>query len=94
MNRDWKRQMKKQQSAANRLSRPAPGKSKAKRATPLEFIKQIRDELGRVSWPGRKDTVTYSIVVLITVTFFTTIIYLMDRGFAEAVLWLIGRGGS
>ena len=91
MNREMKRMMQKREGAADRLKRPtAP---KAKRTKPLTFLKEVRGELGRVAWPTRQEVITYSLVVVVTVTFFMIVIYGIDFVALKGVLWLIDRGG-
>lgn len=91
MNREMKRMMQRREGAADRLKRPtAP---KAKRTKPLTFLKEVRGELGRVAWPTRQEVITYSLVVVVTVTFFMVIIYGIDYVALKGVLFLIERGG-
>jgi preprotein translocase subunit SecE len=83
--------MQKREGAADRLRKPTV--AKAKRTKPLAFLKEVRGELGRVAWPTRPEVVTYSIVVVVTVTFFMVIIYGIDYVALKGVLFLIDRGG-
>ena len=90
MSREIKRMMAKREVAADRLKRtPAQRRQRTK---PLQFLREVRGELGRVAWPTRSEVVTYTFVVLISVIFFMVIIAGMDYGFAKGVLWLLQRG--
>ena len=60
------------------------------RTSPRTFVKEVRAELRKVAWPSRQEVINYSIVVLIFLVIFTTIVALVDWGFAKAVLWLFG----
>ena len=91
MNREMKRMMQKREGAADRLKRPTV--PKAKRTKPLTFLKEVRGELGRVAWPTRQEVITYSLVVVVTVTFFMVVIYGIDYVALKGVLFLIERGG-
>lgn len=92
MNREIKRMMKKRERAADRLVRPPA--AKRKRTKPLEFIREVRGELGRVAWPTRGEVFTYTVVVLVSVSFFMLIIGGMDFVFTKAVVRLISGGGQ
>ena len=92
MNREMKRMMAKREGAADRLRRPPP--QKKKRTSPGTFVKEVRGELSRVAWPTRKEVMTYTLVVLVTVIFFMLIIGGIDYVALKAVLFLIGSKGG
>lgn len=92
MTREMKRMMAKRERAADRLQRPPVARRK-ERTKPLTFIKEVRGELARVAWPTRHEVFIYTIVVIVSVAFFVTIIFGMDYAFSKGVLWLFGRGG-
>ncbi|HVE76559.1 MAG TPA: preprotein translocase subunit SecE [Actinomycetota bacterium] len=92
MNREFKRQMKKQESAADRLRRPP--REKKKRTKPRVFVKEVRSELGKVAWPTRQEVFTYTVVVIVTVAFFMLIISGIDFVSLKGVVWLLSRGGQ
>jgi preprotein translocase subunit SecE len=48
-------------------------------------------ELRKVIWPTRKQLVTYTIVVLIFVSFMIALVALMDFVFGQGVLFLFGN---
>lgn len=90
MNREVKRMMKRRERAADRLVRPPA--AKRKRTKPMEFVKEVRGELGRVAWPTRNEVVTYTVVVLVSVAFFMLVIGGLDFVFTKAVVQLISGG--
>ena len=105
MNRAQKRMLQKQgalgaDGEATR-ERPQPkrqapprsqdGPAKEKRATPLEFLREVRGELRKVAWPTREEVRKYSIIVLLAVVFVTTLVALLDYAFGIGVLWLYDR---
>ncbi len=67
---------------------PRPGQS---RVGPVQFLREVRGELRKVSWPRRDEVVNYSIVVLVVLVLLTTAIGLLDWGFSEAILKLFDR---
>lgn len=90
MNRDMKRMMKRRERAADRPARP-PVTSR-RRVKPREFVREVRGELGRVAWPSRSEVVAYTLVVLVTVSFFMLIIGGLDFVFVQGVVKLISGG--
>jgi len=50
-----------------------------------QFLREVKAELKRVTWPTRKEVVGTTIVVLIMVTFFSIYLYVWDVIFA----WII-----
>jgi preprotein translocase subunit SecE len=73
-------------AAAPRSQDPA----KEKRATPREFLKEVRGELRKVAWPTRPEVINYSIIVLVAIVVLTSFIALVDYGVSEFVLQLYG----
>lgn len=92
LSRDLKRMMAKRERAADRLTRPPV--AQRKRTKPREFLKEVRGELGRVSWPTRSEVVTYTMVVIVSVAFFLAVIAGLDYGVGKGVIWLLTRGGK
>ncbi|MBI07712.1 MAG: preprotein translocase subunit SecE, partial [Rhodospirillaceae bacterium] len=37
------------------------------KATPIDFLRQVRQEVSKVTWPTRRETVTSTIMVIIMV---------------------------
>jgi len=52
------------------------------------YLKGVKAEWSKVSWPTRKQVVGETIIVLVVVTFFTIVVYVMDI-FFKALLGLI-----
>ena len=94
MNRQTKRQMKRQggeTSAPAERRRPAPPPPHRERATPKEFVREVRGELKKVAWPTKAEVVTSTIVVLMAVIVMTLLIFGLDWMFAEGVLRLFEK---
>jgi preprotein translocase subunit SecE len=94
MNRETKRMMAKREGAKDKLKRPTPAQAaqRRKRTKPKEFVREVRGELNRVAWPNRQEVLTYTVVVLVSVTFFMVMIGGMDWVFTKAVVKLISGG--
>ncbi|MDH3730379.1 MAG: preprotein translocase subunit SecE [Acidimicrobiia bacterium] len=59
------------------------------RASLLEFLSEVRQELKRVSWPSRQEIITFTTVTLITTISLTLIVFAMDIVFKRTILELI-----
>jgi preprotein translocase subunit SecE len=92
MNREFRRLSKKSTTAERPMVRPPA--TNRKRTKPVAFMKEVRAELGRVAWPSRKEVFTYTLVVLVSVTFFMAIIAGMDYLSSKGVITLITHGGK
>ena len=103
MNRAQKRMLQKQgalgadgepsaqKPQGRRPTPPRAQETKEKRATPLEFLREVRGELRKVAWPTRSEIINYSIIVLVAVVVLTSFIALVDYGVSEFVLKLYGE---
>lgn len=99
MNRQTRRMAKKQgltddDGAPVREKRGAQqqqNRPKEERTSPGQFVKEVRAELRKVSWPTRDEVINYSLIVLVLVTVLTSLIGILDYGIGEAVLALFGR---
>jgi preprotein translocase subunit SecE len=97
MNRQTKRLLARQQAAQDRGAKPAaptrmtPGGEKKKRTPPRQFLREVRTELKKVAWPTRGEVTTYTVVVLVSVTFVTLLVFGLDYLFARGVLKVFSR---
>jgi preprotein translocase subunit SecE len=67
-----------------------PGEGRFKRWG--RFLREVRSELKKVAWPSRTEIVTYSVVVLVSVTFITLFVFVLDLGLGKAMFHLFGGG--
>lgn len=51
----------------------------------INFFKDVGREMGKVSWPKRKELTNYTITVLVTVIFFTIFFWIIDLGISELI---------
>ena len=54
------------------------------------FLREVVAELRKVIWPTRSQLVTYTIVVLVFVSFMVALVWLLDFVFAQGVVLLFG----
>ena len=72
-------------AAAEKADRPSLPKRTA------EYLREVRNELVKVAWPGRAEVIKYTIVVFFTIVVLTSIVFGLDALFAKAVLVLFGK---
>ena len=101
MNRQMKRAQEKaerQQKGAGLDRRAAPPattrraaqQEKRKRTGARQFLREVRLELKKVDWPTRKELISYSVVVLVTITVLTSFVFAVDYLFSKLILHLLG----
>ena len=63
------------------------------RVSPAQFVRQVRQEIGRISWASRRDTLTATITVLV-MTFIAAMFFLLvDWILSNMVQLVLGLGG-
>ena len=63
------------------------------KVTPGEFIRQVRSETCKVTWPTRKETITTAIMVVIMTTLLAIFFVVIDSGFGAIVKYLLSLLG-
>jgi preprotein translocase subunit SecE len=63
------------------------------KVTPGEFIRQVRSETAKVSWPTRRETITTAIMVLIMTTLLAIFFFGIDSFFGAIVKYLLSLLG-
>jgi preprotein translocase subunit SecE len=58
------------------------------------FLSEVRNEMGRVTWPSQKEVVATTVVVILTSIFFGVYLWLVDLGLAKALTWLYHAFGA
>jgi preprotein translocase subunit SecE len=61
-----------------------------RRTSPREFLREVRQELKKVAWPGRREVVAYTLVVLVATTVLTAIVFGLDYVFGRLVFAIFG----
>jgi len=57
-----------------------------------EFIQQVRQEVGRVTWPSRKETMVTTAMVFAMVFVAAAFFFLVDQGLSASVRLVFGAG--
>lgn len=101
MNREQKRaaqkagEVKADGSQVSVRDRRAPAQRlKSERTKPLQFVREVRAELKKVSWPTREEVRRYSIIVLIALIVFTGFVFAIDLLFERLFTFIINPAGE
>ena len=57
-----------------------------------EFVQQVRQELARVTWPTRKETLQTTLMVFLMVFVAAAFFFVVDQVLSFGVRWLFGLG--
>ena len=57
------------------------------------FVREVRQETSKVTWPSRKETTVTTAMVFIFVTIFALFFLAVDQLIALGVQWILGVGG-
>ena len=60
---------------------------------PGEFIRQVRQEVAKVTWPTRKETAITTAMVFVMVVVSAIFFFFVDQVLAFAVRTILGLGG-
>lgn len=62
------------------------------RTNPAKFFRQVRQELGKVTWPTQKEATVTTIMVLIMVALMSGFFVLVDQILSFGIQWVLGLG--
>ncbi|MBP6728166.1 MAG: preprotein translocase subunit SecE [Microthrixaceae bacterium] len=90
MNREQKRALQRAgqltadgSPVATRERRQPQVRSADSRTSPADFVREVRAELRKVSWPTRAETIRLSVIVFIAIVILGAFIFLIDLGFGQ-----------
>tara|TARA_A100001037_G_scaffold88645_1_gene80337 strand:+ start:240 stop:443 length:204 start_codon:yes stop_codon:yes gene_type:complete len=63
------------------------------KAKPIEFLRQVRQELVKVTFPSRKETTISTIMVIIMVVIMAIFFLAVDQVLSLGIRALLGLGG-
>ena len=61
-------------------------------ANPVEFVRQVRMEMRKVTWPSRKETTASTIAVFVMVILASLFLFAADQIMAVLVRFVLGIG--
>jgi preprotein translocase subunit SecE len=56
-----------------------------KRTTPVQFVREVRDEMRQVAWPSRSELINYTSVVLTTLIIMIALIFVLNLAFGKLI---------
>jgi preprotein translocase subunit SecE len=62
------------------------------RISPAEFAQQVRQEVSRVTWPSRKETMITTLMVFVMVFVAAAFFFVVDQLMSQAVRFVFGIG--
>jgi len=60
----------------------------------IQFLREVRTELKKVTWPSRKDTLSGTLVVLVAVLIIAIFLGIVDSGLSSLVKQLLKGAAS
>jgi preprotein translocase subunit SecE len=61
--------------------------------SPVEFFRQVRSEVSKVTWPTRKETTLTTTMVFIMVVLASIFFLAVDASLSTLITWILGFGG-
>jgi preprotein translocase subunit SecE len=89
VNRQTKRMMERDRRQQTVARRPAVPERK-KRVGPRQFLREVRQELKKVAWPTRRELLSYTLVVLVSVIVLTSFVFGLDFVISKGILVVFG----
>jgi len=63
------------------------------KTSPAQFVRQVRQEISKVSWATRRETGTATLTVFVMVTIAAIFFLLVDMVLSSGVQLVVGLGG-
>lgn len=63
------------------------------KTSPVEFVREVKRETSKVTWPTRKETGVTTIMVFVLVAIMAIFFLLVDQALSFGVRTLLGLGG-
>jgi len=70
-------------------AKKTPAKPKKQRKSPVVYFKEVLSELKKVSWPTKKELISYSTVVTLFIIIVALILFGMDTVFGKMLELLL-----
>ena len=67
------------------------GATGRRRTSPLQFLREVGDELRQVSWPTRSEMINYTAVVFFTLVLMISLIFVLNYGLGKAVFFMFQK---
>jgi len=77
---------------ATRTQRQTKGGAPARRrSTPVQFVREVRDEMRQVAWPSREELINYTSVVFVTLVLMIGLIFGLNLAFGKLITLLFTK---
>jgi len=63
------------------------------KVNPSQFVREVRQEVSKVTWPSRKETGISTVMVMIFVVIAAIFFFLIDQLLSVGIKFLLGLGG-
>ncbi|MCH8863437.1 MAG: preprotein translocase subunit SecE [Proteobacteria bacterium] len=63
------------------------------KTNPGEFVRQVRQEVSKVTWPTRKEAVVTTVMVFIMVFVMALFFLGVDKLLSSSIRWILSLGG-
>jgi len=63
------------------------------KTSPAQFVRQVRQEINRISWAGRRETGVATLTVFIMASIAAIFFLLVDLVFSNAIQFVLGMFG-
>jgi preprotein translocase subunit SecE len=63
------------------------------KTSPGQFVRQVRQELAKVVWPSRKETMLSTVMVMSMAIVASIFLFLVDTVFSLGIQTVLGIGG-
>ncbi|WP_337271368.1 preprotein translocase subunit SecE [Oryzifoliimicrobium ureilyticus] len=62
----------------------------ASKSNPITFLRQVRTETSKVTWPSRRETMISTVMVLVMVIISALFFFAADQLISLALSWVLG----
>ena len=69
---------------------PAKNKTKNMKFNPAKYLREVRQEVSKVTWPSKRETFTSAGIVLVVISIAAIILMLLDQFFSFVVRIVLG----
>ena len=78
-------------SSVNKKAGPAD--KPARRVSPAEYVRQVRQETAKVTWPSRKETTVTTAMVFVMVALASIFFFFADWVLSTGIRFFLNLGG-
>jgi len=64
------------------------------KTSPGQFVRQVRQELAKIAWPSRKETMLSTVMVMSMAVVASVFLFLVDTIFSLGIQGVLGLGGQ